>query len=278
MPFTRLGIIGAGGIAELALATLPHVCERRWRRYRCWSQSLLPGKRNAFWTSLETSSRTSRRENNHAQSPRGCAGCRRGMRVAKRRCELRAGHSRRWLRFDRDLDRLARGRSLAGGARSSRAKVSGRILLPSGAIGGIDALSAARLSGVEQVTYTGRKPAERVAQDASRKNCSISTHSMRSQDFLRGNRAGRRNGIPISTPMSPRPSPSPASDSTRLTFICRRRPGHQNQYRTNFAVRSRLRRFHGQIGRPPPPPATRRHRSWRAIASRANYSIAPGIS
>jgi aspartate dehydrogenase len=34
----------------------------------------------------------------------------------------------------------------------------GQLVLPAGAVGGIDALAAARLSGLEDVTYTGRKP------------------------------------------------------------------------------------------------------------------------
>ena len=33
-----------------------------------------------------------------------------------------------------------------------------RIIIPAGAIGGIDTLAAAKLSGIEQVIYTGRKP------------------------------------------------------------------------------------------------------------------------
>jgi aspartate dehydrogenase len=38
------------------------------------------------------------------------------------------------------------------------AKGGSRVVLPAGAIGGIDALVAARLSGLESVVYTGRKP------------------------------------------------------------------------------------------------------------------------
>ena len=43
---------------------------------------------------------------------------------------------------------------LVAAAKAGRA----RLVLPAGAIGGIDALAAARLSGLESVVYTGRKP------------------------------------------------------------------------------------------------------------------------
>jgi aspartate dehydrogenase len=42
--------------------------------------------------------------------------------------------------------------------RASAETARTRILIPSGALGGLDALSAARLGGLSAVTYTGRKP------------------------------------------------------------------------------------------------------------------------
>jgi aspartate dehydrogenase len=41
---------------------------------------------------------------------------------------------------------------------SSAQQHGARLVLPSGAVGGLDALGAARLSGLQTVTYTGRKP------------------------------------------------------------------------------------------------------------------------
>ncbi|SFU21122.1 aspartate dehydrogenase [Sedimentitalea nanhaiensis] len=42
--------------------------------------------------------------------------------------------------------------------RDAAEKTSAQIILPAGAIGGVDALAAARLSGLQGVIYTGRKP------------------------------------------------------------------------------------------------------------------------
>lgn len=50
-----------------------------------------------------------------------------------------------------DDELLARLRSAARGAGS-------RVIIPAGAVGGVDALSAARLAGLESVKYRGRKP------------------------------------------------------------------------------------------------------------------------
>lgn len=48
--------------------------------------------------------------------------------------------------------------ALRGDLQAAARTGGGRLSLPAGAVGGIDALVAARLSGLESVTYTGRKP------------------------------------------------------------------------------------------------------------------------
>ena len=52
--------------------------------------------------------------------------------------------------------------------RRTRADVAGqRLLLPAGAIGGVDWLAAARLAGLRQVTYRSRKPPQAWAGSAA---------------------------------------------------------------------------------------------------------------
>ncbi|WP_338664562.1 aspartate dehydrogenase [Pararoseomonas sp. SCSIO 73927] len=48
--------------------------------------------------------------------------------------------------------------ALHEGLVAAAARGSARLILPAGAVGGIDALAAARLSGLEEVSYVGRKP------------------------------------------------------------------------------------------------------------------------
>jgi aspartate dehydrogenase len=48
--------------------------------------------------------------------------------------------------------------ALRGELERAAAQGGSRLSLPAGAVGGIDALAAARLSGLEEVTYSGRKP------------------------------------------------------------------------------------------------------------------------
>lgn len=48
---------------------------------------------------------------------------------------------------------------------AAKAEGAGRLLLPSGALGAIDALAAAREGGLSRVRYTARKPAATIAAD-----------------------------------------------------------------------------------------------------------------
>lgn len=156
---TRLGIIGCGGIAELVLTTLAREIAAPFAQLsllvkaqsRARAQALLETCKDevALSTAIHTEISAFL-----ADQPDVVAEC--------------ASHSAvrdfgpAILESGRDLIVISIGalsndvlrQKLTRAARAGGA----RLILPPGAIGGIDALAAARLSGLESVIYTGRKP------------------------------------------------------------------------------------------------------------------------
>lgn len=159
MTLQRLGIIGAGGIAELALtslarglhAPLAHVSILVPAQFDKQARDLLTrcgaslAKKHAVHNDLAPFL---------ADKPQAVAEC--ASHVAVRDygpAILEAGCDLIVISIGSLSDETMR-KKLEDAAR----KGSARLVLPAGAIGGIDALASARLSGLEEVVYTGRKP------------------------------------------------------------------------------------------------------------------------
>ena len=159
MTLQRLGMIGCGSIADLVLTTLARELPAPLaqisllvsKRSRDQAQALLDRLGDGFamsrvvHTSLETFL---------ADAPEAVAEC--ASHVAIRDhgpAILQAGCDFIVISIGALADDDFRVRLIesarAGGA---------RLVLPPGAVGGIDALSAARLSGLESVIYSGSKP------------------------------------------------------------------------------------------------------------------------
>ena len=159
MALHRLGVIGAGGIADLALSTLAnglavpltHVSILVPGQFEEQAQALL----DCLGSTL-AASRAVRTELAAflADRPDVVAEC------ASHSAVENFGPS--ILESGCDLIVISIGSlsddALRAKLEQAARKGGSRILLPSGAIGGVDALAAARLSGLEQVIYTGRKP------------------------------------------------------------------------------------------------------------------------
>jgi aspartate dehydrogenase len=159
MSLHRLGIIGAGGIAELALtsltnglrAPLDHVSILVPAAFETQAKDLLArfGTKLTKGSSVHTTVAPFL-----AERPDVVAEC--ASHVAVR------DFGPTILEAGCDLIVISIG-SLADATihaalEKAAATGNGRLILPAGAIGGIDALAAARLSGLEEVIYTGRKP------------------------------------------------------------------------------------------------------------------------
>jgi aspartate dehydrogenase len=159
MALKRLGIIGAGGIAELALLTLAReiaaplvqVSVLVPEAFAAQAQALLDraGEKLAVVRVVRTDLAALL-----ADRPDVVAECASHSAVESFGPGI--------LESGRDLIVISIGSladdALRGKLEQAARRGGGRLLLPPGAIGGIDALAAARLSGLEQVIYTGRKP------------------------------------------------------------------------------------------------------------------------
>ena len=154
----RIGIIGCGGIAELVLTTLAREIKSPFAHLSCLvSERSLDRAHQLLRRVGQIVRSTTARTDIFAflaDNPAIVAECASHSAVGDYGpAILEAGSDFIVISIGALADDGLRRRLLeaaeAGG---------GRLILPPGAIGGIDALAAARLSGLESVVYTGRKP------------------------------------------------------------------------------------------------------------------------
>ncbi len=159
MSLKRLGVIGCGGIADVVLTTLVKELAAPLDQVSLLVPAQFAGQARALLDRLGDKLAPSRAVHTDvagllADKPEAVAEC--ASHVAVR------DYGPAILEAGRDLIVISIG-SLSDEGLYTRltqaAKKGGaRLVLPAGAVGGIDALSAARLSGLESVVYTGRKP------------------------------------------------------------------------------------------------------------------------
>jgi len=155
----RLGIIGAGGMASTVLSAL---AEALPAPLEAVSLLVRPGREEEGAALLE------RFGGRLAQCRTVHGGCGAFLADAPDLVAECAGHGavrehgEAVLSAGADLVVISIGAlsddSLHDRLRAAAERGGGQLVLPAGAVGGIDALAAARLSGLEDVTYTGRKP------------------------------------------------------------------------------------------------------------------------
>jgi aspartate dehydrogenase len=159
MTLDRLGIIGSGGIAELVLATLARELPSPLAQLSILVSPRSAHKAQALLDKVGAGLATSRTVHTSiagllADRLRIVAEC--ASHVAVR------DHGVAILEAGCDLVIISIGALADDGLRTRLAHAAkagnAKLVLPSGALGGVDALAAAKLSGLESVIYTGRKP------------------------------------------------------------------------------------------------------------------------
>lgn len=176
MPLRRLAIIGAGGIAELALSTLADGLAAPLEQVSMLVPEQFSARAEALLERLGSRLAKVRKTQASiadvlADNPDIVAECASHNAVQSfGPAVLEAGRDLIVISIGSLADDELR-RTLEQAAR----KGGGRILLPSGAIGGIDALSAARLSGLDEVIYTGRKPPNAWRNTAAEKTIDLAS-------------------------------------------------------------------------------------------------------
>jgi aspartate dehydrogenase len=155
----RLGIIGCGGIADIVLTTLAKELPSPLEQVSLLVPSQFASQAHAL---LDRVGGTLAHERGvHADIADLLAGSPDVVAECASHAAVR-DYGPAILRCGCDFVVISTGALSDEGLRgrlAEAAKIGGaRLVLPSGAIGGIDALAAARLSGLESVVYTGRKP------------------------------------------------------------------------------------------------------------------------
>jgi aspartate dehydrogenase len=155
----RLGIIGCGGIAELALTTLGRDIAAPLAQLSLLVKPQSAGRAAALLETCDHELAASRTVHTGlseflADRPDIVAECASHTAVGD--------YGPAILESGIDLIVISIGALSSDALRQRLMQAAqaggGRLILPPGAIGGVDALAAARLSGLESVVYTGRKP------------------------------------------------------------------------------------------------------------------------
>ena len=159
MTINRLGIIGAGGIADVALMSLAGSLRAPLAQVSILAREASQGKAQALLDRLGDDLAATRAV--HCDIAAFLADDLELVAECASHLAVRT-HGAAILAAGCDLVVISVGAladdALRHGLEEAAQTGGSQLILPSGAVGGLDALAAARLSGLDAVIYTGRKP------------------------------------------------------------------------------------------------------------------------